>query len=108
VGNEDLRVDKPIRLSTFFSPVSLTGCPRACNDFGTHRPSLRFIAIEKPLRRLASNHAREFPGEVIGILDPSIHSLPTCWWMDMGGVASNENASDPIGFRQTHANPKNR
>src|SRR6476646_3526715 len=55
IGNEELRVGKSIRFGAFFAPVSLTRSARACDDIGTHWPSLRFIAVEKPVRRFGLN-----------------------------------------------------
>ena len=73
------------------------------------RPSLGLVAVEQHLGVAgAVQGIGEFPAEIDRILDAGVHALPTGRRMDVGGVARQETAADPVMRRQPLVDAKDR
>src|SRR5262249_20091850 len=67
---------------------------RGPDDLPDHRPSLGAVGVEEPAAGAAAQDEIELPGEVPGVLQPRVHSLPAERAVDVGGIARHEEAAD--------------
>ena len=63
------------------------------------RPALGLVGVEQRRRRRAGHHQRELPAEIVGVLDAGVHAMGLDRAAGMGGIACEQDATDPIAAR---------
>src|SRR5215472_6538112 len=63
------------------------------NDALDYRNAFGGIAVEQPLITVTAQVKVKLPNQIPNIMQPGIHALPAKRAMDVGRVASNEDAS---------------
>ena len=66
------------------------------DDLLADRSALVVVAVEQPGARLALQHQRELPGQVVGVLDRGVGAEPVRRRMAVAGVAHAEDAAADV------------
>lgn len=70
---------------------------------GSNRQSLLFIGVEQPVG--AVQRQGKFPAQIVGVLNPGIHTLSTGWRMNVRGIAGQEYPAYAIAIDHPYIGP---
>ncbi len=108
IVDQDLGVDETIVASPRPLSERLAGGAGARHHLGADGAALGVVAVEQTRVGGAAQHQRHLPGEVVGVLNAGVHSLPAGGRMDVGGIARDEDVADAVFVGEPHGDAEHR